>query len=148
MHENIHCYMYHMHFPQHACRDNKGHWINSPFFTVDEDGQKVSCSTEDNRFLKINIYFISLWYGLHGNCRRNRSQCLIHWRWCGVGEGELLNNYCLFFLLGTQGGGAREKEKKKYFLTAETLTWTDPFGDKDLVFQCHTFHIFTYVQLG
>lgn len=99
-----------------------------------ETGRKVSCSAEDSAFLKINIYFIWLWYGLHGNCRRNRSQCLIHWRWCGFGEGELLNNYCLCFLLRTQGGGAPEKEDKKSVLTPETLTWTDQYGDKDWYF--------------
>lgn len=96
------------HCQKRACRDNNVYQINSGFSTVEEDRRKVS------RFLKINIYFISLWYGLHGNCWRNGSQRLIHWRWCSVGEGEILNNYCLCSLLGTHGGGAREGKTKEF----------------------------------
>lgn len=109
VHGKITYCVYHLHIFNHTLAETIK-FIGS----TQEDGQKVSCSAEDNCFLQINIYFISHWYGLHGNCRRNRSQCLIPWRWCSIGEWEILNNYCLCHvsLLGTHGGGAQKKKRK------------------------------------
>ena len=91
-------------------------------------GQKVSGGSEDNCFLKINIYFILLWYGLvsmETAVEIFSPRCWIQWRWCSTSRlrsGEILKNYCLCALLRMCGcGGEREAASSPEVLQSDVV---------------------------
>lgn len=90
-------------------------------------GQKVNGGSEDNCFLKINIYFILLWYGLVSMETAVEiffPRCWIQWRWCSTSRlrsGEILKNYCLCALLRMCGCGGWERSCIQSKTSADTL---------------------------
>lgn len=122
----------------------KGHYINSAFLTMEEDRrgqlQRWGQLFPQNQHL---FYLTLIWspWKLLKNSFPVFNPLEVVWHRRRRAFKQLL------FVFPPRDRRRRSARKEKSFMSPETLTPTDQFGDKNL-YQCHTLHTFMYVQLG